>query len=226
MGDKAYRIHIRQGEFELDVEGDRAFVESYVDAFLAEEGEFEPPQEKVTRGKGAPGKVKGRRSRPRKGPVDVDRAALKAFVKGKKASSNKDRYLLYMRFWRSQGLNQVDDSHVQACFSAEGLPIPPTGRQNFGSLRKEGLVKEGTSRGMWALTDQGVGEEPKAAAAKPARKAAQGARTRKARATRSGKATPAKKSANRKAPKRKARRARKPAKPPIKSSEVPPSAPE
>ena len=36
MNEKPYRIHIRQGEFELDVEGDRAFVETYIDAFLAE----------------------------------------------------------------------------------------------------------------------------------------------------------------------------------------------
>lgn len=215
MGDKAYRIHIRQGEFELDVEGDRAFVESYVDAFLAEEGEFEPPKVRATHGKGAPGRAKGRRSRPRKGPVDVDRAALRAFVKGKKASSNKDRYLLYMRFWRAQGLKEVDDSHVQACFSAEGLPIPPTGRQNFGSLRKEGLVKEGTTRGMWALTDQGAEEEQKAADAKHGRKSGRGAR----------KAAPVR-GAKKMAPRMKARRARKPARTPAKSSEVAPPAAE
>ena len=36
MADKQYRIHIKHGDFELDLEGDRAFVESYVEALLAD----------------------------------------------------------------------------------------------------------------------------------------------------------------------------------------------
>ena len=210
MGDKAYRIHIRQGEFELDVEGDRAFVESYVDAFLSDEGEFEPPVDKRSRGKAAPRKRGSRKSTPRKGAVEVDKAALRTFVKGKKATSNKDRYLLYMRFWHAQGLKQVDDGHVQACFSAEGLPIPPTGRQNFGSLRKEGLVKAGTARGMWSLANEGIEGTSKAAKAGPRSKGAKGAKARKARPAR-----PAK----RRTPKGKGRSAG-------KAAEVPPPSPE
>ena len=212
MGDKAYRIHIRQGEFELDVEGDRAFVESYVDAFLSDEGEFEPPADKKTRGKAAPRKSGGRKSTPRKGVVEVDKAALGTFVKGKKATSNKDRYLLYLRFWRTQGLKQVGDGHVQACFSAEGLPIPPTGRQNFGSLRKEGLVKAGTARGMWALTEEGAQGTSTAAKVRSRRKAAKGAKARKAKPVK-----PAKK----RIPKKRTRAAGKASKSPAKPSEIP-----
>jgi len=217
MGDKAYRIHIRQGEFELDVEGDRAFVESYVDAFLSDEGEFEPPVDKRSRGKAAPGKRGSRKSTPRKGAVEVDKAALRTFVKGKKATSNKDRYLLYMRFWHAQGLKQVDDGHVQACFSAEGLPIPPTGRQNFGSLRKEGLVKAGTARGMWSLANEGIEGTSKVAKVRSRRKAGKGAKARRAKP-----AKPAKKGS----PKKRTRAAGKVAKQPGKAAEVPPPSPE
>ncbi len=217
MGEKAYRIHIRQGEFELDVEGDRAFVESYVDAFLSDEGEFEAPLDKRGRGRAVPKNTKGRQARPRKGAVEVDKAALRAFVKGKKATSNKDRYLLYMRFWRTQGLKQVGDGHVQACFSAEGLPIPPTGRQNFGSLRKEGLVKAGTTRGMWALTEEVAEGTSKVAKARRRRKGATGAKARKAKP-----AKPAKKTT----PKKRGRPAGKAAKPPGKPAEVAPPSPE
>lgn len=37
MADQTYRFYIRQGEFELDLEGDQEFVESYLEAFF--EGE-------------------------------------------------------------------------------------------------------------------------------------------------------------------------------------------
>jgi hypothetical protein len=73
-------------------------------------------------------------------------------MKGNKVESNKARYFQYMRFWHSRGEKEVGDRHIQACYLAENLPMPPTGRQNFGSLRKDGLVKAGTQRGLWALT--------------------------------------------------------------------------
>lgn len=41
MHEHTFRFYIRQGEFELDVEGDRSFVESYVAAFLAGEADLQ-----------------------------------------------------------------------------------------------------------------------------------------------------------------------------------------
>ncbi len=160
MQEKSYRIHIRQGEFEIDVEGDRAFVEAYVEAFLAEESGLEPIQEAAPEDRAktkhrAKQRTPARRKKSAREPrqeVSADATALKAYMKGKKVESNKARYLHYMRFWRSQGEKQVGDRHIQACYKAENLPMPPTGRQNFGSLRKDGLVNAGTQRGLWALT--------------------------------------------------------------------------
>jgi hypothetical protein len=164
MQENSYRIHIRQGEFELDVEGDRAFVEAYVEAFLAAEGDLQPFQEAPPKRRAKPkGSAKPNKPAPRKKAkkqaremVSADRSALKTYMKGRKVESNKQRYLEYMRFWHAHGEKQVGDRHIQACYLAEGLPMPPTGRQNFGSLRKEGLVKEGTQRGFWALTSLGL----------------------------------------------------------------------
>jgi len=160
MQEKSYRIHIRQGEFEIDVEGDRAFVEAYVEAFLAEESGLEPfqeaaPEERAKTKRLAKQKAPARRKKAAREPrqeVSTDSSALKAYMKGRKVESNKARYLQYMRFWHSRGEKQVSDRHIQACYLAENLAMPPTGRQNFGSLRKEGLVKAGTMRGLWALT--------------------------------------------------------------------------
>ncbi len=188
MANQSYRIHIRQGEFELDVEGDMAFVESYVEAFLSDEADFDVPVQKSRREKSA--KMKAHPAKPRgsaktkgggsgAGEAEVDKAALNAFMRGRKPSSNKDRYLQYMRFWLAQGVKEVGDAQIQACFAAEGLVVPPTGRQNFGSLRAEGKVKSGSKRGLWALTPAGAEEQESKAAKKvsaPGRKAKRSAK--------------------------------------------------
>ncbi|MGC8722339.1 MAG: hypothetical protein ACP5VF_00495 [Acidobacteriota bacterium] len=143
-----YRIHIRHGEFELDVEGDRGFVESYIEAFLAEGGIPEVRAGKRPRA----GKPEEEKAVPRKRPIpEVDKAALKSFMAGKEPRSNKERYLYYIQFWREEGVNEVSDAHIHACFIADGLSIPPTGRQHFSTLRNEGVLTAGSTRGLWKL---------------------------------------------------------------------------
>ncbi len=178
----AYRIHIRHGEFELDIEGDRAFVESYLEAlFLEEEAAAvrvsEPkapkkagkpvlpktgkkrgrPRKAETRTKGAPAEKKERKRKY--GAVEIDKKALAAFTAGKAAKSNKERYHLYLQFLKNAGHKEAADAHVQACFRAEGLPVPPTGRQHFRTLMGQGFVRPGSRRGLWALTDAGAAHD-------------------------------------------------------------------
>lgn len=190
MNDQQYRFRYKQGEFELDVEGDRAFVETYVEAFLADESylgledEMQVGKGRARRAKAAPA-AKAKRSE-----VAVDADALKAFMKGRKDLSNKQRYLEYMRFWAGHGVKEVGDTHIQACFVAEGLKVPPTGRQNFGSLRSDGLVKTGSGRGFWTLTPKGAGEAaPKAP--RPKRAAPKAKPRKRAKAKPKAKATAA-----------------------------------
>jgi len=174
MGEYPYRIHIRHGDFELDVEGDQAFVESYIGAFLAE-GEI-PESAPSGSGKKLPSKARPRtvpEGRRRKGLREVPAEELKAFMKGKRFEGNKERYLEYLRFWKRRGVGEVSDADMHACYLAEGLGIPPTGRQNFLALRSEGLVKAGSKRGLWALVEGGKalkGTFHKKAVKKPARK--------------------------------------------------------
>jgi hypothetical protein len=169
MNDQQYRFRYKQGEFELDVEGDRAFVETYVEAFLADESYLGLEDEMAAGKQRAPRQKASAPSRAKHAGIDVDGEALKAFMAGRKGLSNKQRYLEYMRFWMARGVNEVGDAHIQACFTADGLRVPPTGRQNFGSLRSDGLVKAGSGRGLWTLTPAGAGEKaPKAAGPKKA----------------------------------------------------------
>lgn len=165
MPEKSYRIHIKHGEFELDIEGDRKFVESYVDTLLAEGAVEEmgaEPQPKRRRGRKAAPAAKRAPSPRRKQVPPIDKKELAAFMGGKKLTSNKEKYLEYMRFWKEKGVDEVADAHIHACFLAAGKRVPPTGRQHFSSLRNEGLVRHGSSRGLWALTKNGLqGEPPK-----------------------------------------------------------------
>ena len=222
MEEKSYRIHIRQGEFELDVEGDRAFVEAYAEALLAEDGDLESIPEPAPKRRKKPKTRAARKKTPHAPPEEIspETQALKAFMNGRKVKSNKERYLEYMRFLHSHGAKEVGDRHIGACYSAEGLAVPPTGRQNFGTLRKEGLVKAGSQRGLWALTPAGLEGSParakrargaKTAARKKTKATAKGAR--KARKKAAPKTVvPAKSPAPRKAAKKKSPRRKKAAK--------------
>lgn len=190
-----FRIHFRQGDFELDVEGDRQFVESYVAAFVAGAPIEVPgptPGRREAKRPGAPGK---RPAEKAEAAPSIDGEALKAFTKVRRPKSAKERYLVYLGFLKAQGIPAASDREMRACFVAEGRKVPASGRQNFSILRKEGLVKPGPKRGLWTLTPEGearlapsrakVGTGSKAA---PAAKAAKTA----SRAGRS-KAKPAKK---------------------------------
>jgi hypothetical protein len=185
MAENLYRIHFRQGEFELDVEGDRGFVESYVAAFiagapvLATENEAAPivkpgrkPGAKRAEKVAAPIAGLGRKSgvkrvekaskrvaRPAAPKAEskgpVDASALKDYLKDKQPESNKEFYLAFMGFLKARGQASVSNQMVQDCFIAAGAHIPPTGRQNFSILRNDGFVKPGSNRGMWTLTTEG-----------------------------------------------------------------------
>jgi hypothetical protein len=185
MGDVPYRIHIRQGEFELDVEGDRAFVEAYIEAFMSDAAMIEEetgPRRRRSSASGQRKKTGGKRVTV----PEIDVAALNAFISPRAKTTNKERYLLYTKFWKAQGVSEITDAFVQACFQAQGLAIPPTGRQNFSTLRNEGLITTGSKRGTWSLTAKAEEEmEPKGkSASKAAGKGAKKAGKKRKKAAR------------------------------------------
>jgi len=176
MADFPYRLFFRQGDFELDVEGDRNFVESYVATFLKVE---KPAAKTVRPAKRAPAarKAQARKKaaavgkKPAKVPFTVDAAGLKAYMKGRTMATSKDRYLAYAGFLRSAGMRSFSDGAIQACFKADGAKIPRTGRQNFSLFQKQGLMKRSGKRGMWNLTSKGMDALSGKAQAKPEAKA-------------------------------------------------------
>jgi hypothetical protein len=154
-----YRFYIRQGEFELDVEGDRNFVESYVAAFLAGEAEIdklEPARKAV---KGRTGKTKaGKGGSPQ---IKIDKEALLNFVKGKKLPSDGKRYLAYAAFLKTQGINEINAGYIRQCYKILGIAYKPTSRQNLFLMKRYGKVVSGSQPGFYSLTDKGEKEASK-----------------------------------------------------------------
>ncbi len=188
MVEKTYRIHIKHGDFELDVEGDQKFVESCVEAFLADglignarakkrpapttpTKSALPKKEKVERG-----------SKKKKGHV-VNKDKLKKFMNGKTLNSHRARYLEYIRFWDSVGVTKVKSSDILACYKAEGVPVGKSARQALTILKQQGLLnKLPLARGVWMLTEAGkkAGPDKAKTRKKPGRKVGtKGSRERK-----------------------------------------------
>ncbi|HQO19594.1 MAG TPA: hypothetical protein PK747_02330 [Acidobacteriota bacterium] len=153
MHDHTYRFFIRQGEFELDVEGDRNFVESYVAAFLAGEAELEG--KKVLRRPG------GRKKEAFKSSGQVDRAALQEFAKGRRLESDSHRYLAFAFFLKKQGIGEVNAGLMRECYDALNIPYSPTSRQNLFLMKKNGKAEKGSRQGYFALTAKGESEAEK-----------------------------------------------------------------
>ncbi len=150
MHDHTYRFYIRQGEFELDVEGDRNFVESYVAAFLAGEAELEG--KKILRPAG------GRKREALKASGLVDRAALHEFVKGRRLESDSKRYLVFTLFLKKQGVSEVNAGLMRECYNALGITYRPTSRQNLFLMKKNGKAETGSRQGYFSLTAKGEAE--------------------------------------------------------------------
>ncbi|MEJ2420951.1 MAG: hypothetical protein P8018_04340 [Acidobacteriota bacterium] len=161
MAEKTYRFYIRRGDFELDVEGDKAFVKATTGKFAKEiEGDSAPAVSPATmppvkrRAKGASAKREKTTSRKTAIP-QVNAKQLTAFLKNKSQKSHKERFLNYMGFWALQGVPEVSANHVAACFETQGRAFPATGRQYFQILRNDGLAEKSGKWGFWTLTKEG-----------------------------------------------------------------------
>lgn len=154
MEEKTYRFYIRQGDFELDIEGDQAFVESYVEAFLEEEvlaaEEKKARSSKARKTLPAP-KVSGKAF---KGEPDF--SSLADFMQAARSQTNKDRFLHYVDFLRQQGMADVAAKDVEACFSAQRAKAPASFRQYFQILKKQRLLEPSGNWGRWRLTQKGI----------------------------------------------------------------------
>lgn len=172
MHEHTFRFYIRQGDFELDVEGDRNFVESYVAAFLAGEAELQ--------GKKAIRPTRVKKSRESKASGMVDRAALRDFVKGKKLGSDSKRYLAFSLFLKRQGIDQINSALVRECYDALDIPFKPASRQNIFLMKKSGKAAAGSGQGYITLTPKGEAEAEKLGMpGKPRKKRVAGKRSKK-----------------------------------------------
>jgi len=191
MHEHTYRFYIRQGEFELDVEGDRNFVESYVAAFLAGEAQLNAGKKKRAIG-GATGRKRKAALPEKSSGVSINKAALQEYVKGKKLSSDGKKYVAFTAFLKSQGVAEVNAVMIRDCYKALDLPYKPTSRQNLFLMKKSGKVAAGSAPGMYVLTEKG---EQEASVLGGKSKKAKAVRKKAGKRRKTRRALPAKKSA-------------------------------
>jgi len=181
MAEKNYWIHIKQGDFELDVEGDRNFVESYVKTFLEEETpkgrgrrttKGEPAVKKAAPKPPRAAKKAAKTTRKASEIPEVTKEELNKFLKGRSTKSLRDRYMLYSQFWASKGVKAITNKHIAACFEAAGYPNTGSGRQYFSIFTAQGLMKRGSKRGYWVLTPAGLAEKERGKGKTKAKRAA------------------------------------------------------
>ncbi|MCI4397363.1 MAG: hypothetical protein JHC34_00845 [Acidobacteria bacterium] len=173
MEEKTYRFYIRQGDFELDIEGDQAFVESYVEAFLEEE--LLDAEEKKARSSKALKALPAPKAPGKDLKGEIDFSSLADFMKAARPQTNKERFLHYVDFLRQQGVADVAAKDVEACFSAQRAKAPASLRQYFQVLKKQRLLEPSGNWGRWRLTQKGIAAlgnaKPPAAKKRAGRKA-------------------------------------------------------
>lgn len=220
MAEKTYRFYIRQGEFELDLEGDQDFVESYLEAFLESEAMLAGGAAETAKGRGKRASKAPKSPKGEPAAETVDGAVLAAYMKGRRPKNHKERVLRFLGFLTSTGMRDWGTAQLMACYEASGMRFPAAGRQYFQILKKQGLVEKGSGWGLWRLTAKGAAQAE--ALGKPA-KAEKAKAPKRAKTPKRVKAAPA-----RVAPKAKAapkpKRAKKAKKPAKKAAKV--SAPE
>jgi len=196
MADFPYRFYFRQGNFEIEVEGDRHFVEGYVASIMKEEPEEKKPAKAAVRKAPAPKKAPAAGTAKTESQIPpVDAAALENYLKEHPVKTNKDRYLAYAGFLKTQGTPVVTNTHMKACFAAEKEDYPTTAHQNFSLLRKQKYMESAGERGTWKLTPAGEA----ALEAKPKKPAKAKPRAKAKRAPASKKAAPKAKAAGKRA---------------------------
>lgn len=217
MAEKNYWIHIKQGDFELDVEGDRNFVESYVKTFLEEEtpkgGDRRTTKEKPAVKKAArkpsraakkAAKTTSKAAEPAKKASEIPKVTkeeLKKFLKGKSVKSLRDRYLLCSQYWTARGVKEFTNEHIVACSKAAGYPDTASGRQYFSILTRQGLMKHGSKRGQWMLTPAGTEEKVAGKSKAKAKTTKKTKKKAKAKVVKKVKAKPGRKPGKHKTPK-------------------------
>lgn len=149
MTDQNYRIKIKQGEIEIEVDGDKEFVEKHIEEFKKELPRIAkelPSKEKIV----SP-EIPEKES-------ELEKLSLVEFYKQKDPKNHNETVVVFA-YWltKKEGKGEFKTKEISNLYSKAGVPKPKNVTQhlkNVSSAKKAYLMK-GSKKGLWKLTITG-----------------------------------------------------------------------
>jgi hypothetical protein len=146
MTDRQYRIRVRKGETEFEVEGDKEFVEKHFKDFSAKIRE--PPAKLPS--------IEGVTPAPTpEKEVPLDNLSLAEFYKWKNPK-NFNEVVVVFAYWltKRKGKEEFVTADVSGCFDESRVSKPANVTQHIANMSsgKKAYLTEGSTKRMWKLT--------------------------------------------------------------------------
>ncbi len=144
--DQQYRIRIRRGETEIDLQGDKAFVIEHLE-ILGKELPKAFEDEEVSRGP----VTQKRHMRDR----ELQKLSLAEFYKERRPET-KTQAVVTFAYWltKREGKNEFKGTDIMSCFDEVRIPKPENVHDILGKLASgsKAHITPSSSKGHWKLT--------------------------------------------------------------------------
>jgi len=149
MTERNYKIRIKLEEVEIEVEGDKEFVEKHIEGFRKE-------MLKIT--KELLPKEKAIIPEIPKGETELEKLSLAEFYKQKQPKDHNETVIVFA-YWltKKEGKEEFKTRDISNCYSNAGVPKPQNVAQHVkAAMRsKKAFLMKGSKRGLWKLTIKG-----------------------------------------------------------------------
>jgi hypothetical protein len=146
MNEQNYKIRIKRGEVEIEVEGDKEFVEKHIEEFKKEMSKIAeelPPKEKIIT------------PEIPKEEVELEKLSLAEFYKLKQPKDNNETVVVFA-YWltKKEHKEEFKTKEISACFDAARIPKPKNITQHVLKVAsgKTAYLTTGSTKGYYKLT--------------------------------------------------------------------------
>lgn len=149
MSDSNYRIKYKKGDFEIEVQGDKAWVENKFDVLRKETPPKTIPQENSFAPTSAP--ATGEQTLP---------GTLVEFTRIKNPSQYTDRIVIFA-YWlfKKEKMSSYNSSDIENCYNETRITKPANISDMMNKIQGQGLItpvkEEKDGKKAWVITDTG-----------------------------------------------------------------------
>jgi len=146
MADKIYKMRIKKQDVEIDVEGDKKFVEKHIEKLKKEIFEIEKKPSKET------GTISFDN---KKGKLELEKLTLPEFYKQKNPNTHDEACVVFA-YWltKKEKKSEFKIKDISGCFKNANIPKPTNVRQHVVRMAsgKKAYLAGGGGKGMYKLT--------------------------------------------------------------------------